>query len=113
MGEMVRFLKAGGTVAVLIDQHMHKGEPLTFMGQVAQTALSAAELALKYDALLVPCYGIRRADGLSFDMIFEEPLPHTTALEMTQALNDSLEVRVRENVDQWLWIHRRWKGKAS
>lgn len=113
MGEMVRFLKAGGTVAVLIDQHMHKGEPLTFMGQVAQTALSAAELALKYDALLVPCYGIRRADGLSFDMIFEEPLPHTTALEMTQALNDSLEVRVRENVDQWLWIHRRWKGKTS
>ena len=28
---------------------------------------------------------------------------------MTQALNDSLEAQVRANMDQWLWIHRRWK----
>ena len=28
---------------------------------------------------------------------------------MTQALNDSLEALVRQHVDQWLWIHRRWK----
>jgi KDO2-lipid IV(A) lauroyltransferase len=29
---------------------------------------------------------------------------------MTQALNDSLEALVRGNLDQWLWIHRRWKA---
>ena len=112
IGEMVRFLRSGGTVAMLIDQHMHKGEPLNFMGQTAMTALSAAEMALKYDALLVPCYGIRRADGLSFDAVFEAPIPHTTAVEMTQALNNSLQARVEQNIDQWFWIHRRWKGGA-
>jgi KDO2-lipid IV(A) lauroyltransferase len=110
LGQMVRFLREGGTVAMLIDQHMHKGEPLVFMGQTALTALSAAEMALKYDALLVPCYGIRRADGVSFDAIFEAPIPHTTAVEMTQALNDSLQARIEQNIDQWFWIHRRWKG---
>jgi len=110
IGEMVRFLRQGGTVAMLIDQHMHKGEPLAFMGQTALTALSAAEMALKYNALLVPCYGIRRADGLTFDAVFEEPIPHTTAVEMTQKLNDSLQARIEENIDQWFWIHRRWKG---
>lgn len=110
LGEMVRFLRQGGTVAMLIDQHMNKGEPLTFMGLTALTALSAAEMALKYNALLVPCYGIRRADGLNFDAVFEEPIPHTTAVEMTQKINDSLQARIEENIDQWFWIHRRWKG---
>jgi KDO2-lipid IV(A) lauroyltransferase len=109
---MVRFLRGGGTVAMLIDQHMHKGEPLDFMGQTAMTALSAAEMALKYDALLVPCYGIRRKDGLSFDAVFEAPVPHSTAVEMTQALNHSLQARIEKNIDQWFWIHRRWKGGA-
>jgi KDO2-lipid IV(A) lauroyltransferase len=28
---------------------------------------------------------------------------------MTQALNDSLELLVRQHLDQWFWIHRRWK----
>lgn len=110
IGQMVRFLREGGTVAMLIDQHIQKGEPLVFMGQTALTALSAAEMALKYNALLVPCYGIRRADGLSFDAVFEAPIPHTTPVEMTQALNNSLQARIEQNVDQWFWIHRRWKG---
>lgn len=110
IAQMVRFLREGGTVAMLIDQHIHKGAPLVFMGQTALTALSAAEMALKYDALLVPCYGIRRPDGVRFDAVFEAPIPHTTAVEMTQALNDSLQARIEQNIDQWFWIHRRWKG---
>ena len=34
---------------------------------------------------------------------------HGDPLVMTQALNDSLEAVVRQNIDQWFWIHRRWK----
>lgn len=109
MGEMLKFLKAGNAIALLIDQHMSAGAPLKFFGHTAYTALSAAELALRYDALLVPCYGIRQPDGLSFEMELEAPIPHTTPEEMTQALNDSLEAQVRRNMAQWLWVHRRWK----
>jgi KDO2-lipid IV(A) lauroyltransferase len=32
---------------------------------------------------------------------------------MMQAVNDNLEALVREHMDQWLWIHRRWKGPAA
>ena len=109
LGQMVRFLKGGGMLGMLIDQHMSHGAALTFFGHPAKTALSAAELALKYDALVVPTYGVRRADGLTFDIIVESPIPHGTALAMTQALNDSLEALVRRHLDQWFWIHRRWK----
>ncbi|KAJ54578.1 lauroyl acyltransferase [Actibacterium mucosum KCTC 23349] len=106
---MLKHLKAGNKIGILIDQHMEHGELLDFFGKPAPTALSAAEMALKYDALIMPIYGIRRPDGLNFDIVAEAPIPHTNAREMTQALNDSLEARVRENMDQWFWIHRRWK----
>jgi len=107
---MVRFLKGGGMLGLLIDQHMKHGAPLGFFGVEASTALSAAELALKYDALLVPTYGIRQPDGLGFEIVVEAPIPHGTPEAMTQALNDSLEALVRRHPGQWFWIHRRWKG---
>ena len=109
MADMVRHLRSGGMLGLLIDQHMSHGAELTFFGHRALTALSAAELALKYNALVVPTYGIRQADGLSFEVVVEAPIPHGPAEAMTQALNDSLEHLVRQNLGQWLWIHRRWK----
>lgn len=111
LGDMVRHLKSGGMLGLLIDQHMSHGADLTFFGVAAQTALSAAELALKYDALLVPTYAIRLPDGLNFRIIVEAPIPHGTSMAMTQALNDSLESLVRAHPDQWFWIHRRWKRR--
>ncbi len=110
LGDMVRFLRGGGMLGLLIDQHMRHGAPLRFFGHEARTALSAADLALKYDALVVPTYGIRRPDGLTFDVVVEAPIPHGTPEAMTQALNDSLEALVRQHLDQWFWIHRRWKA---
>jgi Kdo2-lipid IVA lauroyltransferase/acyltransferase len=109
---MVRFLKSGGMLGLVIDQHMRHGEPLMFFGKEARTALSAAELALKYNALLVPTYAIRRPDGLNFDIVVEAPIPHGTPEAMTQALNDSLEVLARAHPEQWFWIHRRWGDAA-
>ena len=109
LGEMVRFLKSGGMLGLLMDQHMAHGAPLTFFGQTARTATSAADLALKYGAELIPVYGIRQADGLSFTIVAEAPIAASDPLTMTQAINDSLEAQVRQNMDQWFWIHRRWK----
>lgn len=110
LAEMVRHLRSGGMLGMVIDQNMGHGAPLRFFGKTALTALSAAELALKYDALLVPIYGIRGPDGLSFTILVEEPIPPGPPETMTQALNDSLEALVRQHLDQWFWIHRRWKG---
>lgn len=107
LAEMVKFLRAGNTVAILLDQYVHGGAVLRFFGKPAPTSLSAAEMALKYGALLVPVYGIRR--GTEFEIVAESPIPSGTPEVMTQAINDSLEARVRADMDQWLWIHRRWK----
>lgn len=107
--DFLRVLKQGGTVAMMVDQHVGDGTPLEFLGKPAATSPAAAEMALKHGALLVPCYGERRADGLSFDIVFEAPVPHGDPVEMTQALNDSLAARIASRPDQWFWVHRRWK----
>ncbi|WP_309664826.1 lysophospholipid acyltransferase family protein [Tabrizicola sp.] len=112
LADMVRHLRSGGMLGMLVDQRMIQGEDLTFFGQDALTALSAAQLALKYDALLIPTYAVRRADGMSFDIIVEAPIAKGTPEAMTQALNDSLEALVRQHLDQWFWIHRRWKQRS-
>ena len=109
LADLVTHLKKGGMLGMLIDQHMRHGAALSFLGHRALTALSAADLALKYDCLLVPVYGIRQPDGLHFDLLIEPAIPHTDASQMTQALNDSLSAQVRAHPEQWFWVHRRWK----
>ncbi|WP_226550391.1 lysophospholipid acyltransferase family protein [Celeribacter naphthalenivorans] len=107
--QLLKHLKSGGMIGFLSDVYVHQGAMLTFFGKPARTALSAAELALKYDALLVPIYGVREEDGLNFRVQVEAPIPHGTPEDMAQALNDSLEAITRQHMEQWFWIHRRWK----
>ncbi|WP_299144875.1 lysophospholipid acyltransferase family protein [uncultured Tateyamaria sp.] len=105
----VRHLKGGGQLVLLFDQHVQRAPILDFLGRPARTAVSAAELALRYDALLIPFYGIRQTDGISFDCVMEDPIPHSDAETMTQAMNDSIGARIRANPEQWLWVARRWR----
>ncbi|WP_372989635.1 lysophospholipid acyltransferase family protein [Sulfitobacter sp.] len=105
----VRHLKQGGQLVLLFDQHVFGAPPLDFLGQPANTALSAAELALRYNALLIPFYGIRQPDGVSFEAVLEAPVPHSDAVTMTQSLNDSLAARITADPEQWFWVHRRWR----
>lgn len=110
--DMVRHLKGGNSIAIMADQHVHNGAPLTFFGLPAATSTSAARLAIRYNAVLIPVYGVRQPDGLTFDLVFEPPVPVDDPDVMTQALNDSLEAMVRKHPGQWMWMHRRWKLAA-
>lgn len=107
---LVRHLRAGGFMAILLDEKYPEGEALPFLGHPALTSLSAAQLALKYDLPMVPAYGTRTGDGCEFSVEFEPPIPHTDAITMTQAFNDSLSARILARPDQWYWMLRRWKA---
>ena len=109
MSEMIKFLRKGNCIAVLFDQVMGRGEPLSFFGKTAYTATSVAKMAIKYDALLIPFFAERQSDSLNFELHFGEPIVHTNPEKMTQKLNDLLEERIRAKMDHWLWTHKRWK----
>lgn len=104
----VRHLRAGGVVAVLLDQYVKGGVPIDFLGQPAPSGTMVAELALKHGVPMIPVYGTREPDGIHVALDFEPPIPHTTALEMTEAAADSLAARVRAHPEQYYWLHRRW-----
>lgn len=106
---MLKHIKGGGSVALLIDQHMDKGLPVTFFGKTAYTSGSAAQLALKHNRPLIPIYAIRQSNGRDFEIWADTPITPSDPITMTQDLNDSLERVVRDNIDQWAWPHRRWK----
>lgn len=105
----VRLLKTGGMVTILFDVHDGHGVAMNFLGRPALTATTLAELALRYDAVVIPYFGIRQPDGTSFEVAFEAPIPHGPPLDMMRAATDRLEARIAAHPGQWFWIHRRWK----
>ncbi|WP_062560749.1 lysophospholipid acyltransferase family protein [Paracoccus aminovorans] len=111
LAAMLRFLKGGGWMALGFDQFDDHGAELRFFGLPTRTVLTPAELAIRYDALVVPVAGIRQPDGLSFRVEVGAPIPHSDPAAMMQALNDDLERLVRAHMAQWFWVHRRWKRR--
>ena len=109
LAAMLRFLRGGGWLALGFDQFDHDGAELRFFDLPTRTVLTPAELTRRYDALLVPVAGIRQPDGLSFRVHVGAPVALDEPRTMMQALNDDLEMLVRRHMDQWFWIHRRWK----
>ncbi len=105
---MISFIKNGGIVALMIDQAVKDGKYMNFLGRPAKTSISIANIALKYQALLVPAYGIRNNDNRIL-VRFEKPIKLTKATTITHLLNRSLERKIIEHPTQWYWPHRRWK----
>ncbi len=107
---LVRHLRNGGIISILLDEKYAEGVRIPFLGHDALTSLSVAQLALKYDLPMIPSYGTRIDGGNRFRVEFEAPIPHTDSLTMTHAFNDSLSARIIGNPDQWYWLLRRWQG---
>lgn len=109
----VRHLKEGGMGTLLFDVSARDGVMLDFMGKPASTMTSAADMALKLDALVVPYFGIRRADGYDFDVVVQAPIAHADPVTMMQEMTDRLSAMVAAHPEQWFWVHRRWKTYAD
>ncbi|MGH1354768.1 MAG: lysophospholipid acyltransferase family protein [Thalassovita sp.] len=105
---LVRHIRKGGFGVLLFDIYAAGGRPIPFLGKPAMTQTSAAEIALRTKALLVPFFAIRRQDGLSFDVQIDAPIDHTSPDEMTLEMTRRLEERIADHPEQWFWIHRRW-----
>ncbi|TDK51274.1 lysophospholipid acyltransferase family protein [Antarcticimicrobium luteum] len=109
MTQMVRHLKQGGIIAIVGDLHAHGGLELEFFGKPAVTSIVPAELALKYNAAFIPVYAVRQPGGLDFEIVMQDEIAHSDPVSMTRQVNAGLEALIREHMDQWFWIHRRWK----
>jgi KDO2-lipid IV(A) lauroyltransferase len=113
-GAVVRYLRAGGVVAVLQDQQTRvRNLMVPFMGAAAPTPVALAALALRYRIPVLPVVGIWDAAGGLLIMKHLPPIrPEAYAeddqLGFLRTCNEALEVFVKRNPEQWVWFHRRW-----
>ena len=107
---LVRHIREGGFIAILLDEKYADGVRMPFLGHPALTSLVAAQLALKYDLPMIPAFGTRTGDGTQFDVEFDAAILPSDSLTMTQDFKDNLSARIHANPDQWYWMLRRWKG---
>lgn len=111
---ILRAIKRGDNLALLVDQKMNDGIAVPFLGRDAMTAPAVAELALRYDCPVVPAR-VERLRGAHFRVTFYPPLerPNTgnqqkDLLIMMTEINRQLGEWVKEQPAQWLWVHNRW-----
>ena len=72
--EMVKALRAGDGVAIVIDQDAHDGGLFVpFFGRPASTTPTLARLALRTGAVVVPTFCVPEAGG-SYRVIYEPPV---------------------------------------
>jgi len=112
--DLLKALKRGESVAMLVDQKMNGGIPVKFFGREAMTAPAIAELALKYDLPIIPVRVIRthgaHFKGLVYPTLdFKKTDNHEhDVAAMMLAINQMLEGWIREYPEQWFWVHKRW-----
>lgn len=115
--QMIQVLRHKGHIALLVDQKLNEGIRVPFLGKPAMTPAAMATLALK---MKVPIYmgkSIRQKNGRFLITIYpalklpaEKDIEKATRQVMIQ-VNEIMAEWIRENPEQWLWIHRRFDKK--
>ena len=110
----VNRLREGRVVVFFSDQHaINGGFPARFFGREVEAVRGPAVYAKRLGCPLVVVTASLQADG-SQVLRFEGPLStEGTHEEVTQRWLDALEARVRDHPEQWMWMHRRWRGAAA
>lgn len=117
---LLKALARKGVVILLPDQAVlpREGILVPFLGRPAWTADAPAKMALRQESEIVFAFCIPDATGHRLE--FEEPIrtdqlsdAEKSAEALTERINDVISRRITSRPELWLWMHDRWKGKAS
>jgi KDO2-lipid IV(A) lauroyltransferase len=117
---LARLFKKGEIVGLLLDQNAGQhGVMMDFMGSPAMQHKVAGIMARRFGVAVVPLYALREPGHLRFRVIFEEAIladdslsDEEAELDVIRRVAESLEARIRETPEQWLWLHDRWRKAA-
>lgn len=122
--EILKAIRAGQTVAILVDQNVIPEEAVfvPFFGRPAATTPSLALLQMKTDAAVVPVFTWPLGGG-RYRLRFEKPIlaeeflsaggREERVLAATARYMAVTEEAVRGNPAAWLWMHNRWRTRPA
>lgn len=110
---MLKVLRRGGRMAVLLDQNTlpHEGGVFVqFFGLPVPASRAAATLARHTDAAILLSHSVVERGG-RYRIFVQPPLRMAEATDaaVTQEIVTRLEGLIREFPEQWLWMYKRWK----
>ncbi|MEQ8264442.1 hypothetical protein [Pseudohaliea sp.] len=112
---LIKELKDGHSVGLATDTRLQTGELLPFFGREALTNTTAARLALRTGAALIPIH-CERLGGARYRVEVLDPLTaedaeaglDDKALDLSRQMNAQFEAWIRETPGQWICLKRRW-----
>ena len=112
---LLRELNAGRCIGMAMDTRLDTGELIPFFGREALTNTTAARLALRTGAALIPIRAQRLGKARFKVTVYDPVLPPAgeadtdrSALAMTNEVNRHFESWIAEQPDQWICLKRRW-----
>ena len=113
--KLIKHISNNNPLALMVDQRLSSSIRVPFFDQPATTTITPAQLAIKYDALLVPVF-LKRLEKTNFEFFIEEPLITNQTndydkdiFNITQIMNIKIEEFIKRDPAHWLWSHDRWK----
>ena len=109
--DAIDYIKKDYSIALMIDQRVSEGEKINFFGKPALTTTLPAQLSLKYNLDIIPVFIERKNDKDFYLKFFERISPDDfkNKIDLTEKLNSILEKMIRNQPNQWIWSHNRWK----
>jgi KDO2-lipid IV(A) lauroyltransferase len=116
--DILRHLGKQGTVGIVLDQYAGPpiGVRVPVFGVPVGTSTAIATLAKRTGAAVIPVVNYRRPDGsfvveLGSPLVWQEHEDPKIELALNTAnYAKAVEERILQHPEQWLWIHRRFKG---
>ena len=116
--EMIRAFRSNKILALLMDQDTRVQSIFSpFFGKSASTPSAAAALALRFDAPIIFGWSHRTPTGHQF--YFEKIIPpeiedqDEAKKQLIEHLNKKIESAIRQQPEQWVWLHKRWKTRPE
>lgn len=114
--EIIRTLKEGNALGVLIDQNSSKvrNVKVNFFGRVVNAPVGPALIALKTGSPIVPLAIVRNSKHTYRIIVGPKLEAEATednekeAVRLTQECTFFLEQIIRKYPAQWVWMHNRW-----
>jgi len=113
-----KWLKKGGVVALLTDQHAipPEGEKMRLLGVDAWVHTSFIKMSIKTGALIVPAF-MHVKGNYRYEIEFFKPIDprdfvdcENQALAMARECFKALEESIIKSPHLWMWQHRRFKN---
>lgn len=112
---LMRALKEGRSIGMVMDRRVDEGSPIAFFGQDKPSTLVPARLALKFSCDLVPVRVLPLGPA-RYRVIFNPPVrpsdpgadPADQAVDMVAQVHALFEEWIRENPQDWFCSKRLW-----